>query len=80
MTELETKIDAMLKEQAPATFERWVLDRSEDDQDAIHQALDYAYRTQSYMPVYRVLHSLHDRPWPGGKDAVINYAKRKFGA
>ena len=80
MTELEEKIDKILQEQAPSTFEQWVLARTDDEQDAIHQALDYAYRTQSYMPVYRGLHNLNDRPWPGGKDALINYTKRRFGA
>ena len=80
MTELEQKVEQLIEGQAPATFEQWVLSRTEGDQDAIHQALDYAYRTRSYMPAYRVLSRLHDRPWQGGIDAMRNYAIRRFGA
>lgn len=80
MSELETKIEEMLESQAPATFEQWVKSRPERDRDAIDQALDYAYRTKSYMPAYRVLSKLHDRPWQGGIDAMRNYAIRRFGS
>lgn len=80
MSELEKKISELIEQQAPATFEQWVLDREESDRDAIHQALDYAYRTKSYRPVFRVLSHLHDRPWTGGCDAMRNYAIRRFGA
>ncbi|WP_288833695.1 hypothetical protein [uncultured Corynebacterium sp.] len=80
MSELEEKVVQLIEQQAPATFEQWVESRSEGDQDAIGQALDYAYRTASYAPVYRVLRGLNDNPWRGSKDAMINYAKRRFGA
>lgn len=80
MSELEAKIEEMLESQAPATFEQWVKSRSESDQEAVHNALDYAYRTSAYAEMWRVLHNLNDNPWVGGKDAMINYAKRTFGS
>lgn len=80
MSELIKKVESLIAAQSPRTFEDWVNQREESDQDAIHEALDYAYRTKSYAAVYRVLRNLNDRPWPGSKDAMTNYANRKFGA
>lgn len=80
MSEVEEKITTLLEKQSPATFEQWLDSHSENDRDAILQALDYSYRTKSYADLYRVIHNLNDNPWQGGKDAMVNYATRTFGA
>ena len=79
MSELVEKVESLIASQSPRTFEDWVQQREESDQDAINEALDYAYRTKSFAAVYRVLRNLNDRPWTGSKDAMTNYANRTFG-
>ena len=47
MSELIKKVESLIASQSPRTFEDWVQQREESDQDAINEALDYAYRTRS---------------------------------
>lgn len=77
MSDLKELVDHLIQSQEPATFEQWVKSRSVGDQEAIHDALDYAWHTRSYRPAYRVLKALHENPWHGGCDAMRNYAIRR---
>ena len=80
MSEVTEKLSGLRESQSSKTFEAWVEEFSEDDQDAINDALGTSYETRSYADVYRVLKKLEENPWWGTKDALIKYCNRKFGA
>lgn len=80
MSEVTARLNDLLEKQSPKTFEGWVDSFSEEDRDAINDSLTIAYERRTYADVYSVLKTLEDNPWRGGKDALINYCNRKFGA
>lgn len=69
-----------MQNMTPRTFEQWVETRTEEERELIHEALHMAYKSRSYVAVWRVLKDLPENPWHGGKEAMAGYAKRKFGA